>query len=368
MKFGLLLPPGVRAVAEARAAEDAGFASVFIVDSPMIFGDPYVSMAAAAGGTTRLTVAIGVTNPRTRSAPVTASSVASLGVFAPGRIGLGIGVGFTANRAMGARNATVAELERYVLAVRDLLRGEVAEVDLDGATVPVQFLNREPSFVNLNDRIPLYMAAMGPRTLALAGRLADGVILGGITEPALIDRCRALIDEGARSVGRRVDDLEIAVTPSTLVTDREPAFEDLRDALGPKSLAPAMIYGRMAESTPAITPGLAEDMARVRTAAYEQQAKGAKAEADPRRHLVAYRGYLTQLQPWQSPLITPRVLAATSVAGTVAQCTATVRRLAEHGVGHVILSPRPQDLAPTIERFGRDIIPRFTEERGSSGS
>ena len=358
MKFGLLLPAGTYSVEQTRAAEAQGFASVFYADSPVLFGDPYVTMAAAAVQTRRIVVGVAVTNPLTRSAPVTATCIASLNALAPRRIALGLGVGFTANFAMGTRNATLAELERYVADVRRLLRGEVAEVELLGGNVPVQFLNRGQPFLNIDDPVPLYIAAMGPKGLALAGRLADAVILGGITEPTLIDRCRELVGEGARSAGRRVSDLEICVTPSAYLTEREPAFEELREALGPKSLAPAKIYSRMAESIPGLDRELALEMAKVRDAAY---AGAARREDDPRRqHLTAYRGYLTKLQPWQQPLITPRVLKATSVAGTIEECAETVRTLEKHGVSQVILAPRPQDQTAVVEGFGRNIIPRFS--------
>jgi alkanesulfonate monooxygenase SsuD/methylene tetrahydromethanopterin reductase-like flavin-dependent oxidoreductase (luciferase family) len=357
MKFGLLLPAGTHSIEQTRAADARGFASVFYADSPVLFGDPYVTMAAAAVQTSRIVLGVGVTNPLTRSAPVTATCIASLNALAPRRIALGLGVGFTANFAMGTRNATLRELERYVRDVRSLLCGDVADVELLGQDVPVQFLNRGLPFLNVDDPVPLYMAVMGPRGLALAGRLADAVIVGGITEPALIDRCRELIDEGARSAGRSVRDLEICVTPSAYVADREPGFEELREALGPKSLAPAKIYSRMAEATPGIGRELADEMARVREAAYSGPGESG---GDPRRrHLTVYRGYLTSLQPWQQPLITPRVLRATSIAGTVEQCAETVRTLEKHGVSHVILAPRPQDQAAVVERFGRDIIPRF---------
>jgi len=357
MKFGLLLPAGTHSVEQTRAAEAQGFTSVFYADSPVLFGDPYVTMAAAAVQTRRIAVGVGVTNPLTRSAPVTATCIASLNALAPRRIALGLGVGFTANFAMGTRNATLAELERYVADVRRLLRGEVADVELLGRDVPVQFLNRGQPFLNVEDPVPLYIAAMGPKGLALAGRLADAVILGGITEPALIDRCRELVDEGARSVGRRLSDLEICVTPSAYLTEREPAFDELQQALGPKSLAPAKIYSRMAGSLPAIDRELAAEMAKVRDAAYAGPVRG---DEDPRRqHLTAYRGYLTKLQPWQQPLITPRVLKATSVAGTIEQCSETVRTLEKHGVSQLILAPRPQDQTAVVEGFGRHIIPRF---------
>jgi alkanesulfonate monooxygenase SsuD/methylene tetrahydromethanopterin reductase-like flavin-dependent oxidoreductase (luciferase family) len=154
-----------------------------------------------------------------------------------------------------------------------------------------------------------------------------------------------------------VNDLEVCVTPSAYVTDRPADFDELRQALGPKSLAPAKIYSVMADSVPGLSRELAAEMARVRDAAYAGGGSGG--EDRRRRHLSAYRGYLTKLQPWQEPLITPRVLRATSVAGTVEECAETIRTLEKHGVSQVILAPRPQDQTTVVERFGHDIIPRF---------
>ena len=179
----------------------------------------------------------------------------------------------------------------------------------------------------------------------------------GGTEPALIDRCREIIEAGAKSVGRSVSELELAVTPSAYVMDREPAFDELRDAHGPTSLEPAKIYSRMAESIPGIARELVDDTRKVRDGAY--RSKGAASEDPRRRHLTTYRGYLTKLQSWQALLITARVLKATSVAGTIEQRAQRVRTLKKHGIARVILSPRPQDVAATIERFGRSVIPRF---------
>ena len=108
MKFGVLVTPGAHAQALVRKAEALGFDSAFFVDSPVIFGDPFVSMAAAAVQTERIALAVGVTNPLTRPAPVAAASIAALNALAPGRIILGIGVGDSATQAMGQRRATLA--------------------------------------------------------------------------------------------------------------------------------------------------------------------------------------------------------------------------------------------------------------------
>ena len=355
MKFGILVSPGAHAAAQVKKAEAQGFDSAFFVDSPMIFGDLYVSMAAAAVQTSRIMLATGVTNPLTRSAPVTASSLASLNALAPGRIAMGISVGFTANLAMGRRNATLAELERYVQAVRRLLRGEEAEVEVSGASTVVQFLNPEGSWVNLRDRIPVYVAAAGPKSLEVAGQIPDAIILGGITNVDVIKACKQRVAAGAARVGRQVEEIELAITPSVYVTEREPTFEHLREVLGPKSLAPAMLYSRIAETSGAVPKNVTEELLRVREAAYNP-APG-PTEDSRRRHLKTFRGYMTQLKEWQYPVITETVLDATSIAGTPEQCRAKIRRLIEHGIGHIILTPLPHFMDATIEVYGKRILP-----------
>src|SRR3954451_12135656 len=96
MKFGLLVTPGTHAPRLVARAEELGFESAYFLDSPVVFGDPYVGMAACAVQTSRIILATGVTNPLTRTAPVTAACLASLNALAPRRIAMGIGLGYTA--------------------------------------------------------------------------------------------------------------------------------------------------------------------------------------------------------------------------------------------------------------------------------
>src|SRR5580704_16982852 len=114
MKFGVSFLTGADAPAKVRRAEANGFDQAIFIDSPMLFGDPYVTIAACAVQTDRIGLMPGVTNPVIRSAPITASALAALNAFAPGRIAMGIGVGFTGTGAMGLRPATLSHLEQYV--------------------------------------------------------------------------------------------------------------------------------------------------------------------------------------------------------------------------------------------------------------
>ena len=365
MKFGLLVAPGPQAAKTVQRAEALGFDSAFFLDSPVVFGDPYVSMAASAVQTTRIMLATGVTNPLTRSAPVTASSLASLNALAPGRIALGIGVGYTANLAMGYRNASAAELELFVETVKRLLRAEVTEVRLAEREVLVQFLNPDGPWINLKDRIRVYIAAAGPRTLRMAGRIADAIILGGVTNVDLIDACRRYVAEGAQEAGRAMDEIELAITPSAYVTEDEPSVEHLREVLGPKSLSPAANFSRIAELSQTVPRDVVDDLRMVRDA-YKAAGGG---EGDPRRrHLTAFRGYMTELKDWQYPLVTPNVLEATSIAGTPDQCSEKISRLEQHGIGQIILSPLPQFADQTLESYGLRIVPRVAERSQYGGT
>jgi alkanesulfonate monooxygenase SsuD/methylene tetrahydromethanopterin reductase-like flavin-dependent oxidoreductase (luciferase family) len=356
MEFGILVTPGTEADRQVQAAEAAGFGAAFYVDSPMIFGDMFASMATATTTTSRIALATGVTNPLSRSLPITASTFATLNVLAPGRLIMGIGVGYTATLAMGDRRATLKELEDFVRGFQKLLTGEVAESVVGDRELVAKFLNPRPPWVNLEDKVRVFIAASRPKILRIAGAIADGVILGGITQPEIIAACREHLRAGAEEAGRSIDEITIGITPAVYVTDHEPTIEELRPAIGPKVLAPATNFSFMAEQTPD-TP---EDVVRDLVAARAAYAGGFDGEIDPddkEKHLRAWSNYMTELKPHQEPLVTKNVLDACSIYGTPEQVLAKIRRLEEAGVGMVIASPLPHMLDQTVQTFGAEIIP-----------
>jgi len=359
MKFGLLIAPGAHMVEKVVKADRLGFDSAFFIDSPAVFADPYAIMTAVALQTKRIMLSTGVTNPLTRSVPVAAGSLATINALAPGRVALGIGTGHSANLAMGQRNAKLSELERFVTNFKELLRGDVAEVDLLGENTYVQFLNPDGGWINIKDPIPVYVAAARPKILTLAGKIADRVILGGIANIEIIKACRKYIDEGARSVGKRVEDIEIAITPSVYIAEKEPTFEELREFIGPKSFSPANSFSVISEETDNVPQGLKDDFKAI-TAAFEREKPGkATTEEDRKRHLKTFKTYVTKLLDWQYPLVTKNVLEATSIAGTPEQCIEKIELLKANGIDHIILSPIPQFLDQTIDMFAKHILPRY---------
>jgi 5,10-methylenetetrahydromethanopterin reductase len=197
--------------ADARRAETLGWDAVLQPDSQLRRRDTYVLLAAAARATERVTLGPLLANPVNRHPTVTAGSIATLDELAPGRVLLGWGVGDTAVRLAGLRPARVKELESATRLVRALLDGEAVEV---GAEQPARLPHARP--------VPIWIAAGGPRTLRMAGGVADGVFIRVGTHPANIARAVDLIRAGAREAGRDPARLGLGAIFHTVLVD-EPA-------------------------------------------------------------------------------------------------------------------------------------------------
>jgi 5,10-methylenetetrahydromethanopterin reductase len=199
MRFGVTrYGQGIAAqVAFARLVEDLGFDLMGYGDTQNLIPDCYVVMTAMALATRRVRIGPTVSNPVTRHPAVTASAMSALQEVSGGRAFLGIATGDSALVNIGEEPATLARLEAYCQAVRGLCAGE--EVRWRGRASRLLF---EPQ------RVPIWIAAEGPKTLHLAGRIADGAIFAnGITEDVVKDNLRR-VREGALSAGRDPDALE----------------------------------------------------------------------------------------------------------------------------------------------------------------
>ena len=196
----LLLPEDVTAFGDlCAAAEDAGFGFLGVGDSQSIFGDVYVALTLAAQRTRNLRLGPMVTNPVSRHLVVTASAISSVDQVSDGRAVLGLGSGDSALYTVGAPPATLAGLEDALVTLRSLLAGEAVE-RAPGQRWQVAKAGRA---------LPLYLSAEGPRTLRLAGRLADGVVVGLGLTPDVVGLALRYLGEGAAEAGRRVEDIDV---------------------------------------------------------------------------------------------------------------------------------------------------------------
>jgi 5,10-methylenetetrahydromethanopterin reductase len=193
--------------------EAAGFDGVGILDSQLLCRDTFVTLGQAAVRTSRLALFPAVTNPFTRHASVLAGAIQTVEELAPGRVKLVIGTGYTSAITIGRRPASLAEMRACFRTVRALLAGET--VDFDGTPGRLGYA--------AGRRIPLLMAASGPKAIELAGEVADGVFLLVGFNRGIVERALEHLERGARKAGRRLDDLEVvwAVRTATAPTTGE---------------------------------------------------------------------------------------------------------------------------------------------------
>lgn len=184
--MGVASPRG--AMRAAQAAEQAGFDGMYVVDSQNLSGDCFVALAMAATVTTRLKLGTGVSNSVTRTAAANATGIASVQRVSNGRAVFGIGRGDSALAHLGRAPARIRQFERYVKALRAFLAGEAvafADIDipdsfapevgsLDLADSPKQ--SRIAWIVDGAPKVPLEVAATGPKVISIAARYTDRVM------------------------------------------------------------------------------------------------------------------------------------------------------------------------------------------------
>ena len=179
-------------------AEQSGFELLTTGDSQSLWADPFVSLTVAAQRTTRPRIGLTVSNPRTRHPAVVASSLVALQQLSGGRTVFGFSSGDSALRNIGLEPASLAEMNTFGRAVKGLCAGDTV---VYGGHELVLRWDSSP--------VPVWMAAEGPRTQHLAGKIADGVVLSNALDREVLSTARQNITEGAASVGRSIDDIEI---------------------------------------------------------------------------------------------------------------------------------------------------------------
>ena len=153
----------------ARMVEESGFDGIGVVDTQNLAADPYSELCIAAHATKHLKLRTAVTNPVTRHPAVTASAIATVQAESGGRAVLGIGRGDSAVAKIGARAPASKDFARYISQVQGFLRGE--EVTLDNG-----YKSRNEWIARGNlPKVPLDVAATGPRVIEVGATLADSV-------------------------------------------------------------------------------------------------------------------------------------------------------------------------------------------------
>lgn len=193
---------------QVRLAEELGCAAIGVGDSPAGWNELYVSLTVAALQSNRAVLTPMVTTPGLRHPSVTAGAMSSLHQLTGGRVVLTIGSGGSAMGSIGRKPAGQNELRQYVLAVRELLNGGAAEVD-----------GRTAAALKHARPVPVFISADGPRSLRLAGEIADGVVIGlGMSLDVVAGKI-ATARESAQAAGRDPDAIDFWGLAFTSVRD-----------------------------------------------------------------------------------------------------------------------------------------------------
>jgi 5,10-methylenetetrahydromethanopterin reductase len=164
----------------ARTVEESGFDGIGIVDTQNLAADPYSELCLAAHATKHLKLRTAVTNPVTRHPAVTASAIATVQAESGGRAVLGIGRGDSAVAKIGERAPSSKDFARYISQVQGFLRGE--EVTLDNG-----FRSRNEWIARAGlPKVPVDVAATGPRVIEVGATLADSVTFAVGADPERI--------------------------------------------------------------------------------------------------------------------------------------------------------------------------------------
>ncbi len=214
-------------------AERLGYDSVWTAEA---YGsDAATVLGWLAGQTSKIRLGSGIFQMPGRSAAMTAMTAATIDQLSGGRMILGIGSSGpqVAEGWHGQRFAHQLQRTReYVAVVRMALARE--RVEFDGQTLTLPLPDGPGKALKLTigtvqEQIPIYLAAIGPKNTALAGEIADGWI-PTLFSPEHVSHLRPLLEEGAARSGRSLEHFDIAPTVNVFITDD---LQGARDAMRP---------------------------------------------------------------------------------------------------------------------------------------
>ncbi len=340
MDYGLLVPTYIDMWKEVVRAEAAGFTHAWFPDSQLIWSDCYAAMALAAEHTSTIKLGTLVSIPSNRIAPVTASAIATINKLAPGRTILALGTGYTGRNTMGLPSYPVAKFREYAKQVRDLLDGKdvLHADDVTGRETWIRLIHPEhPDFYNIKDRVPIYIAANGPRATAVVGEVGDGWVTSGVGP--WLDTAFPIIEDAARSAGRSTEHpYTVGLTGACVLNDGE---EITSDRVIQRAGAVAAVYNHtLWESEYGGWGGNLKGVNPDAAAEYNQYiTRYAEARARPldRLYLDVHEGHYSYLKEGESRFV-QRDRLEEMIIGTPDQIIEKSERAASHGVDHLALT------------------------------
>jgi probable F420-dependent oxidoreductase len=322
-------PPYGRFLELLELAEQNGFEYGWTYDSHVLWQESIPLFALAAERTSTLKLGHFVTNPGTRDPTVLASAYATLQDISEGRMVMGIGRGDSARRVIGLQPVKVAEFEEACRMIRDFMNGR--EVKWNGKELQLTWARTELP------QIPLYVAGYGPKALAVAGRVSDGVIIQ-LADPVIVEWIMDTARKAAEEAGRDPAALECIVGAPSKVSD------DLATCRDEVRWFPAMVSNHV------------QDL--IERYGWNSDIPSELTDFVKARKFYDYKDH-SRVGAAHGEFVTDEICDRFCVIGNAEQCVAKLRELEAVGVDqfNVYLMTNAQE--ETLEAYGNGIIPQF---------
>lgn len=300
-----------------RVAEHLGYKRAYLYDSPPLYPDVWMQLARAADVTEQIIIGPSGLIPSNRGLMTNASAISTLvGLVGQDRVSVAVGTGMSARLAMGKRPMKWSDVAAYVVALRALLRGEVTTWE----DRPVRMLH-DDGFATLPIEVEILLAVSGPKGIAAAREVGDGVFGGMEPVSAQFDRQPCL------AFGTVLD------------PDEEPGSPRALDAAGHFAAVTAhwgIEFG-----------GLDENFrdAEAWQAAYADVPEG-------QLHLAVHKSHLVSINDRDRPFIDGRRLTELQLALGPEGWSNKLRSLEAAGATEVAYQPAG-DIVTELERFAK---------------
>ncbi len=315
-------------VGRAVLAEELGFDGMFFSEGLMSGLDPFQISAVAATRTKRVHLGTAILTMAFRDPTVIANQAATLNEVSNGRVFLGLGSGDATVYTMGRTATPLSEFEEGVRIIRELVNGR---------SVPVpKGKEREAGEVSLHSGkfpVPVYVAAAGPRALRMAGRVADGVILGSGFDMRALQWARDHVAQGAKEAGRKISDINL-MGAGIMCVD-----EDGNRAL---------------------------ELAKGRLANRAHHNFRFNLDSVPEEELEGVKKFMENFEltkPFEQRsdprLITEYLIQRFSITGTPEQCVERVRQLEQAGLHRILLTIPSGVYREVMRTWGERVLPHF---------
>jgi probable F420-dependent oxidoreductase len=332
LSFGVTVlpdPPSSRFFELIELAEQHGFEYAWTYDSHILWQESYATLPLAAARTSRIKLGHFVTNPGIRDPTVTASWYATMQDLSNGRIVMGIGRGDSSRRVVGLKPVRVAEFEARCQMIKELMNGR--KVDWNDKELELTWARKELP------EIPIWIAGYGPKALAVAGRVGDGVIIQ-LADPVIIQWIMDVARKAAEEAGRDPAELKCIVGAPSHITD------DLADAREQVRWFPAMVSNHV--------------MDLIEKYGWESDIPEALTDYVKARKFYDYKDH-SRVGAAHGEFVTDEICDRFCVLGNVEQATEKLKELESVGVDQFNIYLMTHSQEETLAAYGDQIIPQF---------